>query len=118
MTIYNSKHTQHTKLIFLFSKTIVVEILGIHFNQCCRANLGRSGWKRLFSCFRLLFSNCLQTLSKAIVDAERNRRILEKQANRFPWFGGVASSKATKQVPKTVSSVLISNQLNAEINAK
>jgi hypothetical protein len=44
--------------------------------------------------------------SEVIVDAERNRRTLEKPANRFPWFGGGASSKSTKQVPTTVSKVM------------
>jgi hypothetical protein len=44
--------------------------------------------------------------SKVIVDAERNRRTLEKPANRFPWFGGGASSKSTKQVPTTASKVM------------
>jgi hypothetical protein len=42
---------------------------------------------------------------KVIVDAERNRRTLEKPANHVPWFGGGASSKSTKQVPKTASKV-------------
>ena len=27
-------------------------------------------------------------ISKVIVDAERNRRTLEKPANHFPWCGG------------------------------
>ena len=45
-------------------------------------------------------------LPKSIVDAERNRRTLEKPANRFPWFGGGASSKSTKQVPTTASKVM------------
>ena len=40
------------------------------------------------------------------VDAERNRRTLEKPANRFPWFGGGASSKSTKQVPTTAANVM------------
>ena len=44
--------------------------------------------------------------SKIIVDAERNRRTLEKPANRFPWFGGGASSKSTKQVPTTAAKVM------------
>ena len=40
-------------------------------------------------------------MPKVIVDAERNRRILEKQANQLPWFEGGASSNSTKRVPKT-----------------
>ena len=43
--------------------------------------------------------------SKVIVDAERNRRTLEKQANQLPWFGGGASSKSAKRVPNTASKV-------------
>ena len=40
---------------------------------------------------------------KSIVDAERNRRTLEKPASHFRWFDGGASSKPTKQVPNTAS---------------
>ena len=36
--------------------------------------------------------------SKIIVDAERNRRTLEKPANHFPWFGGGASFGAEGKV--------------------
>ena len=39
----------------------------------------------------------------ASVDAERNRRTLEKQASHIPWFRGGAGSKSTKQLPKTTS---------------
>ena len=40
-------------------------------------------------------------MSKVIVDAERNRRTLEKPANQLPWFEGGAGSNSTKRVPKT-----------------
>ena len=39
--------------------------------------------------------------SKVVVDAERNRRPLEKPANQFLWFEGGAGSSAAKRVPKT-----------------
>ena len=42
--------------------------------------------------------------SKVIVDAERNRRTLEKLANQLPWFEGGAGSNSTKRVPKTTPS--------------
>ena len=38
---------------------------------------------------------------KIIVDAERNRRTLEKRANQLSWFEGGASSNSTKRVPTT-----------------
>ena len=41
-----------------------------------------------------------------IVDAERNRRTLEKPANQRPWFRDGASSKSMKRVPKTVANVM------------
>jgi hypothetical protein len=57
--------------------------------------------------------------SKVIVDAERNRRTLEKPSNRFPWFGGGANSKSTKQVPTTASKVMKNkNKMGAESDAK
>ena len=52
---------------------------------------------------------------QAIVDAERNRRSLEKLDNHLPWFGGWASSKSTKEVSKTVSKV---RRKGIEIGAK
>ena len=42
-------------------------------------------------------------IPKVIVDAERNRRTLEKPASHFRWFDGGASSKSTKQVSNIAS---------------
>ena len=43
--------------------------------------------------------------SQVIVDAERNRRTLEKLANQLPWFEGGAGSNSAKRVPKTIPNV-------------
>ena len=40
-------------------------------------------------------------MPKVIVDAERNRRTLEKLANQLPWFEGGAGPNSMKRVPKT-----------------
>ena len=40
-------------------------------------------------------------ISKAIVDAERNRRTLDNPANQLPWFEGGAGSNSKKRIPKT-----------------
>ena len=55
---------------------------------------------------------------KLIVDAERNRRTLEKPASHVPWFGGGASSKSTKQVPKTASNATKRHQNGSQNRCK
>ena len=50
-------------------------------------------------------------MPKIIVDAERNRRTLEKLANQLPWFEGGAGSKTTKRVSKTTPMVRKRHQI-------
>ena len=57
----------------------------------------------LFQVFEQVEKSMQKGISKVIVDAERNRRTLEKPASHFRWFDGGASSKPTKQVPNTAS---------------
>ena len=55
----------------------------------------------LLQVFEQIEKSMPKGMSKVIVDAERNRRTLEKPANQLPWFEGGLASNSTKLGPKT-----------------